>query len=84
MDGAGLLVPLLDVDEAVWRSKLPAVGDDDVGLGFAALGAVRLHGLYQIHALHHLSKHHVLPVEPASTHTNTHTGHTHLRWLVKT
>lgn len=51
-------------------SKLPTVGDDDVGLGFAVLAAVRLHGLHQLHPLHHLPKHHVLPVQPASTHSS--------------
>lgn len=62
------------------HSKLPAVGDDDVGLGFAALAAVRLQGVHQLQPLHHLSKHHVLPIEPARTHKQVseqqHTGHT--------
>lgn len=79
LDGAGLLVPLLDMNEAVWCSKLPTVGDGDFGLGFAALAAVRLHGGHHIHAIHHLSKHHVLPVEPTGTHTHTGVTHSHYR-----
>lgn len=56
-----------------WSSKLPTVGDGESDFGFAALGAVALHLLHHIHAVHHTAEHHVLPVQPAA-HKQTRTA----------
>lgn len=49
-------------------SELAAVGDYELGLCLAALGALFLHFLDHVIPFHHFAKHHVLPVEPAEKH----------------
>ena len=46
------------------RLELAAVSDDDAGLGAAALAALRLHLLDDVHALDDLAEDDVLVVEP--------------------
>lgn len=45
--------------------ELAAVRDGDLGAGFATVAAVALHRLDDVHALHHLAEHHMLPIQPA-------------------
>ena len=43
---------------------LPTVSDDDLLGSLAGVRTETLHLFDDLHALHHLSKHHVLPVQP--------------------
>jgi len=45
---------------------LSTVNNDDLLRGFTRLGAKALNFLHNIHALDHLSKDHVFPVQPLS------------------
>lgn len=45
-------------------SELPAVGDDNLALGFPTAGAVGLHLLHHVQPLDHAAEHHVLPIQP--------------------
>lgn len=45
-------------------SELPAVGDDDLALGFPTAGALALHLPHYVQPLDHAAEHHVLPVQP--------------------
>lgn len=47
------------------RLELAAVRDGDLGAGFAAVAAVALHHLDDVHTLHDLTEHHMLPIQPA-------------------
>lgn len=51
-----------------WSSELPAVGDGELGRGFAALASFFLHLLHDIHALDDTAEHNVLSIEPAEGH----------------
>jgi hypothetical protein len=44
--------------------EFSAVGDGDLGLGLATLAAIRLHLLDHVQTLHHLSKDHMLAIQP--------------------
>jgi len=56
---------LLNVEDRGTLLQLAAVGDDHFGLRGAAFGAVLLHRLDDVGALHHVAEHHVLLVQPA-------------------
>lgn len=45
-------------------SELPAVGDDDLALGFPTAGTLALHLPHYVQPLDHAAEHHVLPVQP--------------------
>lgn len=51
----------------VVSSELPAVGDDDLALGFPTLAAEALHRRHHVHPFDHSAEHHVLPVQPVGT-----------------
>lgn len=54
------------------RLELAAVGDGDLCAGLAAVAAVALHLLDDVHALHDLTEDHMLPVQPERTENNQH------------
>jgi len=53
--------------------QLSTVLDDDLRWGSTALRSNALHFLQHVHSANHLTKDHMLPIQPTTTHTHTHT-----------
>lgn len=61
-------------------SEHPAVSNGDLTFGLSSRGAVRLHLLDHIQALHHTAEHDVFPVEPAGEEDKSeHTSNLHVK-----